>query len=155
MGLRGFYLALHTFRDSQVYQNWLHHLVSKRGRLEKCSFRNMYTWKKLEAIILSSHVWGIKGSLRMKGLKGLSLSSATYWDVTENAEPALSQRWTAKGQWVTGLSWKKENSKLVLEKQKSEVVRPHKRLPKEAMEFPSLVDAPDSARKGHVLPDQT
>lgn len=44
------------------------------------------TQKKLETIILSSCVWGIKGPLQKRGVRGeLSLTSATYWDIPEKA----------------------------------------------------------------------
>lgn len=66
----------------------------------------------------------------------LPLPSTAYWDGMEEAKPDSSQGWIAKGQGATGLSWKKENSNLVLGKQfHSEVIQHQSELPREAVEF--------------------
>lgn len=85
MGLKGIYLVLHTFRGSQAQCSALCHLIFKGGRLANLSLETC-AQKKLETIILSSRVWGIKGPLQKRGVRGeLSVTSAMYWDIPEKA----------------------------------------------------------------------
>lgn len=115
----------------------------------------MYTWKKLETIILSSHVRDIKGSLK-RGLRGeLSLPSTTYWDIYREGRARLLSEGDSKR--TMGDRFKLKEGKFQLDIRKkfhTEVIRHQNRLPREAVEFPSLGDAPNSNWNGRMQPGQ-
>lgn len=137
MGLKGIYLALHTFRGSQVQWNALCHPVFKGGRLAECGFRNMHSKE-----VRNNH--SVFRCMRHRGIPSEERDKrGTVTDFSYIVGHSREgQSWPANEWWQQ--AWEKENSNLIL----------GKLLAREAMGFPSLRDAPNSTRKGRIQDGQ-